>query len=67
MQTGKAHGSIKLQQSGLLTGIETTGTAVVNFFAGFFNQHVDPPLPLVIKEWDFGDQGAHLLQALHNV
>ena len=66
MQTGKAHGSIKLQQSGLLTGIEDAGTAVVNAVAGLFGQHVDPPPPLVIKEWDFGDQGALLLWALHS-
>jgi len=58
MQNGKAHGSIKLQQSGLITGIENVGTDIVNAFAGVFHKHVNPPPPLVIKEWDFGDQGA---------
>ena len=62
MEKGKAHGSIKLQQSGLLQGIENAATSVVNFFASAFGKHVSPPPPLVIKEWDFGDTGsvAHL-------
>ena len=67
MQNGKAHGSIKLQQSGLLAGIENAGTDIVNAFAGIFHKHVNPPPPLVIKEWDFGDQGALLIYTLASI
>lgn len=57
MKNGQAYGSIKVQQSGLITGIENVGTDIVNHFAGLFHKHVNPPPPLVVKEWDFGDQG----------
>ncbi|DBA87558.1 hypothetical protein WJX77_001497 [Trebouxia sp. C0004] len=61
MQNGKGDGSIKLQQSGLITGIENVGKDIVNAFAGLykkiFHKHVKPPPPLVIKEWDCGDRG----------
>ena len=67
MQNGKYITSIKLQQSGLLTGIENAGTDTVNAFAGIFHKHVNPPPPLVIKEWDFGDQGALLIYTLVSI
>ena len=41
--------------------IENVGTDIVNASAGVFHKHVNPPPPLVIKEWDFGDQGALLI------
>ena len=57
MQLGDVHGSLKLKQSGIITGIEDTGVSVINFFAGAFGKHVDPPPPIVIHEWPFGSQG----------
>ena len=57
MQQGDVHGSIKLQQSGIITGAENAAVSFINFFADPFGKHVDPPPPVVIHEWPFGSAG----------